>query len=356
MRVIAGSAKGRRLKTGGGRATRPTADRVKEAMFSILGSRVDLAGAEVLDLFAGSGALGIEALSRGARHAVFVEERREVLRVLRDNLSACGFTARARVLPISAAPALRRLGRERFECEGVLLDPPYGQGLIAETLQQIVAAEILQPGAWVVVEHHLDEAPVLTGPLHLTQTRRYGKTGVTLLRVAEEPRVQAMQRAAVYPGSFDPITNGHLDIVRRALQVFDRVVVAVAYNPHKDAALFTPAERVEMIREALADVGDRVIADSFEGLLVHYCDRVGASVVIRGLRAVSDFETEFQMALMNRHLNGRIETFFMTASEAYFYTASRLVKEVAGLGGNVSNLVPEVVYARLQARAKARPT
>jgi pantetheine-phosphate adenylyltransferase len=163
-----------------------------------------------------------------------------------------------------------------------------------------------------------------------------------------------MKRKAVYPGSFDPITNGHLDIVRRALCVFDQVVVAVAYNPHKDKALFSPGERVEMIRESLADVGDRVIADSFEGLLVDYCDRVGASVVIRGLRAVSDFETEFQMALMNRHLNGKIETFFMTASETYFYTASRLVKEVAALGGDVSNLVPEQVHGRLLARARNR--
>ncbi|HUI24845.1 MAG TPA: pantetheine-phosphate adenylyltransferase [Candidatus Kryptonia bacterium] len=354
MRVIAGSAKGRRLKTSSGRATRPTADRVKEAMFSILGSRVDLEGAEVLDLFAGSGALGIEALSRGARGVVFVEERRAAIRALQQNLDACKFAALSRVLPINTTAALRRLARDGRRFDGVLLDPPYREGLVATTLEQLIAAAIVRPGGWIAVEHHLDEPPPRLATLHLTQTRRYGKTAVTLLRVPKELDERIMQRKAVYPGSFDPITNGHLDIVRRALQVFDQVVVAVAYNPHKDAALFTPAERVEMIREALADAGDRVIADSFAGLLVDYCDHVGATVVIRGLRAVSDFETEFQMALMNRHLNGRVETFFMTASEAYFYTASRLVKEVAGLGGNISGLVPDVVHRRLSTKVKNR--
>jgi len=354
MRVVAGSAKGRRLKSCPGRATRPTADRVKEAIFSILGSHVDLGGAVVLDLFAGSGALGIEALSRGARAAVFVEEGRAAQRALRENLVACGFDRRSRVLPLPVAAALRRLGREGERFDGVLLDPPYGQGLVAATLDRLRSAAVVAPGAWVVVEHHVDESPAPTGFAYLTRPHRYGKTGVTVLRASEELHDRAMQRIAVYPGSFDPITNGHLDIVRRTLNVFDQVIVAVAYNPHKDTALFSPAERVEMIRESLADVGDRIIADSFEGLLVHYCERVGASVVVRGLRAVSDFESEFQMAMMNRHLNARVETFFMMASETYFYTASRLVKEVAGLGGDVSGLVSEVVHGRLLAKLQQR--
>jgi pantetheine-phosphate adenylyltransferase len=124
------------------------------------------------------------------------------------------------------------------------------------------------------------------------------------------------------------------------------VIVAVAFNPNKDTALFTAAERVEMIRESLTDE-KRATVDSFSGLLVDYCDSVGANTIIRGLRAVSDFEYEFQMAMMNRHLNRRVETFFIAASEAYFYTASRLVKEVAGLGGDVSGLIPEGVERRL---------
>jgi pantetheine-phosphate adenylyltransferase len=156
-----------------------------------------------------------------------------------------------------------------------------------------------------------------------------------------------VKRKAVYAGSFDPITKGHLDIVKRALGVFDEMVVAVAHNPAKDTALFTAPERVAMIREGLADVSGRVTVDAFTGLLVDYCDRVRAHAIIRGLRAVSDFEYEFQMAMMNRHLNSRVETYFMTASESYFYTASRLVKEVASLGGDVSGLVPPVVHRAL---------
>ena len=158
-----------------------------------------------------------------------------------------------------------------------------------------------------------------------------------------------MKRKAVYAGSFDPITKGHLDIVKRALGVFDEIVVAVAYNPAKESGLFSAADRVAMIREALADE-TRVSVDAFSGLLVEYCERVRATAIIRGLRAVSDFEYEFQMAMMNRHLNAHVETYFMTASEAYFYTASRLVKEVASLGGDVSALVPPVVHRALVAR------
>jgi pantetheine-phosphate adenylyltransferase len=168
-------------------------------------------------------------------------------------------------------------------------------------------------------------------------------------RVAEIPPAEN-QRTAVYPGSFDPITNGHIDIIRRALNVFPRITVAVAYNPNKDAAMFTPKERVEMIQQALADVGDRIIADSFTGLLVDYAERIGARVLIRGLRAVSDFEYEFQMTMMNRHLKPKIETVFMMAGEQYFYTSSRLVKEVATFGGDVRNLVPEFVMDRFAER------
>jgi pantetheine-phosphate adenylyltransferase len=154
-------------------------------------------------------------------------------------------------------------------------------------------------------------------------------------------------KKALYAGSFDPITNGHLNIVRRALDVFDHVVVGVAHNPHKDTALFSVGERVEMIREALADVAAKVTVEPFEGLLVDYARRAGVHVIVRGLRAVSDFEYEFQMAMMNHHLNKRIETVFMIASETYFYTASRLIKEVASLGGDVSAFVPEGVHRRL---------
>ena len=154
-------------------------------------------------------------------------------------------------------------------------------------------------------------------------------------------------RTAVYAGSFDPITNGHVDIIERSLQVFDRVVVSVSFNPNKDSALFTPAERVQMIDTVFGHHGGRVVGDSFSGLLVEYVKAQGSKVIIRGLRAVADFEYEFQMTMMNRHLAPDIETIFMMAGKAHFYTSSRLVKEVASLGGDVNGLVPEAVVKRL---------
>lgn len=154
----------------------------------------------------------------------------------------------------------------------------------------------------------------------------------------------------MYAGSFDPITNGHLDIVRRALGAFDRIIVAVAMrtsDPGKEEGFFTPAERVEMIRSAVRDISPQVTVDHFTGLLVDYCERVEASAILRGLRAVADFEYEFQMAMMNRHLQANIETYFLSTGEAHFYTSSRLVKEVASLGGDIRGLVPDIVRQRL---------
>jgi len=154
---------------------------------------------------------------------------------------------------------------------------------------------------------------------------------------------------AVFPGSFDPITNGHLDILDRALKVFDEVIVAILVNPEKQA-LFSVDERVRIVRAACRGRrGMRV--DTFSGLLVEYALRVNASVIVRGLRAISDFEYEFQMALMNRRLEQRIETVFMMPAEAYSYLSSRMVKEVFRLGGDVGALVPPVVERRMRERA-----
>jgi len=157
---------------------------------------------------------------------------------------------------------------------------------------------------------------------------------------------------AIYPGSFDPITNGHVDLVNRTLRVFDNVVVAIASNPDKDRSLFTVQERLQMIAEVFAGTDGRVSAVSFQGLLVDYAERQGATVVIRGLRAISDFEYEFQMAMMNHRLKPKLETFFMMTGESEFYTSSRLVKEVVSLGGNVAGLVPDNVLKKLQEKFK----
>jgi pantetheine-phosphate adenylyltransferase len=153
---------------------------------------------------------------------------------------------------------------------------------------------------------------------------------------------------AVYPGSFDPVTNGHLDIIERGRSIFDRVIVAVSVNVEKHP-LFSVEERIEMLR-AVTGRWDNVRVDRLEGLLVSYASSKGARVIIRGIRAVSDFEYEFQMALMNRRLQDRLETVFLLPAETYTYLSSSIVKEVVSLGGSVRGLVPRAVEERLLAR------
>ena len=153
-------------------------------------------------------------------------------------------------------------------------------------------------------------------------------------------------RLAIYPGSFDPITSGHVDIIERGARLFDRIVVAVLVNESK-APLFTAAERVQMIRDVFQG-RPGIEVDTFDGLLVDYASDKGAAVIVKGLRAVSDFEYETQMALMNHRLRGDIDTVFMMPAEAYTYTSSRLIKEVFRLGGEVGGLVPPLVEERLR--------
>jgi pantetheine-phosphate adenylyltransferase len=157
-----------------------------------------------------------------------------------------------------------------------------------------------------------------------------------------------MGKIAVYPGSFDPITFGHVDIVERALECFDGVILAVAADAPKDA-LFTVEERVKMAKVALNEKAD-VVVESFKGLLVDYVASAKATVILRGLRATSDFEYEFHMASTNKNLDQHIETLFMMANKDYFFVSSRTIKEVAGLGGSVKGLVPECVERKLKER------
>ena len=161
-------------------------------------------------------------------------------------------------------------------------------------------------------------------------------------------------RTAIYPGSFDPLTNGHLDVIERATKLFDRVIVAVAKSESKHP-LFTFEERVEMVRKAVLHF-PHVAADAFDGLLIEYVARRKAKAVVRGLRAVSDFEFEFQLALMNRKLDERIETIFMMPKDTYTFLSSRIVKEIARLGGDVSAFVPAHVKTALKHKLASQPT
>jgi len=156
------------------------------------------------------------------------------------------------------------------------------------------------------------------------------------------------EKVAVYPGTFDPFHNGHLEIIRRALGTFDRIIVALGRNPEKDT-IFTLEERLDMIANSI-DGDPRIECDCFEGLLVRYCENKGAHAIVRGMRAVSDFEYEFQLALMNRKLNRNIETFFLMTAHRYLYVSSRIIKATVMAGGSPEGLVPDYVLKVLKER------
>jgi pantetheine-phosphate adenylyltransferase len=160
-------------------------------------------------------------------------------------------------------------------------------------------------------------------------------------------------RTAIYPGSFDPLTNGHLDVIERAVKLFDRVVVAVAKNESKQP-MFSLEERLELVRKAIKNIPSAE-ADSFDSLLVNYVERRNAQAIVRGLRAISDFEFEFQLALMNRKLNEKIETIFMMPKDTYTFLSSRIIKEIARLNGDISSFVPAHVRAALLEKMKNTP-
>ncbi len=159
-----------------------------------------------------------------------------------------------------------------------------------------------------------------------------------------------MGKVAIYPGSFDPLTYGHIDVVERGLEIFDKIIVAIAENEEK-RPLFSVEERLRMVRTIFKDTPN-VIVDSFKGLLVDYVGKTNAKVILRGLRATSDFEYEFHMASMNRSLNTHLDTLFMMTSKDYFFVSSRTIKEVARLGGAVEGLVPDLVVRRLKEKFK----
>jgi pantetheine-phosphate adenylyltransferase len=363
MRIVGGTAKGRRILIPKDAGVRPTPDKIREAVFMLLRARDALAGARVLDLFAGSGALGLEALSHGASQVHFVDQSGRCLEVVRRNLAHLGFASRAVVIKDRLPTALARIEREAGPFDLVFLDPPYATPP-KTVLQTLRRGRLLSAKGWVVLEHSgREEAPLEIGQIERQFSRVYGDTAITLYST-REPAINydspvpaigvAMERVAVYPGSFDPITNGHLDILQRAVALFDRVVVAVVHNPNK-AGFLAPDRRAELIREVVGS-DSRVEVDVFSGLLVDYVREKRAKSIVRGLRAVADFEFEFQMASMNRHLAPDVDTVFLVTDEKNFYVSSSLVKEVSRLGGNVSAFVPQPVVRALRQHFGSEPS
>ncbi len=155
------------------------------------------------------------------------------------------------------------------------------------------------------------------------------------------------EQIAIYPGSFDPLTNGHMDIIERAMKIFDKIIVAVLYNPSKKS-LFSVDERLEMIRQSFPGNPRRLMVDSFDGLLVDYAQKKNAVAIVRGMRAISDFENEFQMALMNRRLNRNVQTIFLMTGLRWIFTSSSIIKEAASFGGDIRGMVPHPVKCKMK--------
>ncbi len=349
-RIVAGVAGGRRLKVPPGETTRPTSDRVREALFSALDAAGAVEGARVLDLYAGSGALGLEAASRGAQQVVLVEAAKPAAATARANVAALGLpgvrVVTDRAERFAASPSAVVDGGWDL----VLLDPPY-----AVATEDVTALLACSRRCWPPAPPSSSSAPPAppnpagrtsstASANGVTGRRRSGSlrcgrdssgAGVRVPRQLRPPDPRPPRRAAARRGP----------VRRRARRGRG--------EPGK-RGLFTGPERAELVRRALADSGDPragrvVVAEFGDGLLVDHCRRLGAPVVVKGLRSGTDYAYELPMALMNRHL-ADVETVFLVGDPAYGHVSSSLVKEVARYGGDVSGLVPAAVRAALATR------
>lgn len=329
MRIIAGTARGVRLAPVP-KGVRPTADRVRESVFNSLGQFFD--GGEVLDLYAGTGALGIEALSRGCERAVFVEKDGRALATLRENLRRARLAEKAEVVGGDVRNVLDRMITDGRVFNLIFADPPYR--IAASEVGSVMSGvrALLAPGGRVVIESGDAPAGGETGKRGVT--RRLGGTFVTILEGHELTMI-----VAVCPGSFDPVTAGHLDVIRRASKVFDHVVVAVGSNLRKQPWL-SAEERARLMEKVTAEL-ENVSVEVMEGLLVDFAREQEARVVVKGLRAVSDFEMEFEQAQLNRKMFPELETVFIMASAEHSFLSSSMVREIVSLGGDVHGLVPD---------------
>ena len=369
MRIIAGFLGGRRLHAKVSAGTRPTSDRVREAIGSVLAARGVFEGAQVLDLFAGTGALGLEAISRGAHEVVAVENGSAALRCLEQNVRELGLEQQVRRRKLDLLQRPERvlealLGSEQRAFSLIFADPPYRDvPRFVPLLSALATHAAIRPDALFVIEHARGSRIEEIRGLQEVGQYLYGDTALTLLARAPQigegsatdmsrkpaPAPESRPSSAIYAGSFDPITNGHVSVIRSGLVAFDRIIVAVLTNTAKKP-LFSVEERMEFITDAVGGTENqgRVEVDRFDdGLLVDYAKKKDVRVLLRGLRAVGDFEHELNLANMNRHLAPGIETVFIMAND-FYYVSSTLIKEAAKLGGNLHGMVPDLVERKLR--------
>lgn len=338
LRIVAGEARSIRLAPVPD-GVRPTADRVRESLFNSLGQFFD--GGEVLDLYAGTGALGIEALSRGCEAATFVEKSGRAVALVRENLRRTRLEGRGEVIRGDVRREVEKLVREGREYRLIFADPPYriAASEIGEVLPLLIS--LLAPGGRVVVESG-GSLPTELEESTKGVSRRYGGTVITIFEPSE-----STMNIAVCPGSFDPVTSGHLDVIGRASALFDHVVVAVGSNTRKNSAKLSADDRARLI-EKVTKPFENVSVEIMEGLLVNFAREQGARVVVKGLRAGSDFEAEFQQAQLNRTLYSEFETVFIMAAAEHSFLSSSAIREIAALGGSVKGLVPEEILETVQ--------
>jgi pantetheine-phosphate adenylyltransferase len=290
-------------------------------------------GGEVLDLYAGTGSLGIEALSRGFTKAVFVEREKRALAAIRENVSRTGFESQAEIIRADAKQAVETMIENGRLFHLILLDPPYK--IAATEVGGVFSCllSLLATGGRIVVESGETPDEAMTNGMKGV-TRRYGGTYISIFEGSD-----FKMNLAVCPGSFDPVTEGHVDIIRRAAGIFDHVVVAVGGNLRKKATL-SAEDRGRLIEKVTGDL-ENVSVEVMTGLLVDFAREQGARAIVKGLRAVSDFELEFEQAQLNRNLYPELETVFIMSAAEHSFLSSSAVREIAGLGGDVQGLVPE---------------
>ena len=379
MRIITGSAKGKRLLTLEGETTRPTSDRIKEAMFSSI--QFDIEGRRVLDLFAGCGQLGLEALSRGAASAMFVDASSDAIALVKKNIAATGFREKCRTLVSDYRNYLRKAGGKVAPFDLVFLDPPYAMQACTDALCRLVREDLLAPGALVVMECGEEvPTPEVTGNFEVLKSTRYGKkTGIEILlyrgKKEEKPEEEFVRAAeiavtevsaseakktpveessrkkkkerVILPGTYDPVTLGHLDIIRRAAAEYEEVFVTVFVNPDK-TPLFSLSDRLAMLMLATDDL-DNVLVTESAGLVIDYMRDHHIRKIIKGYRNDADLAYEEKQAEWNAG-HGGVTTDLLPCEKELRDVSSTLARRRLAEGGDLSGILPEKVLAFLKNR------